>query len=290
MLNLETIHQERPIVNEWSSVLERLSIDSNWQQAVSYLSSVEQSQGITLQRLWQLLDQAWDELRLKNTYPVGSEAFLHHYYQHPIWLINATFCESYEATINDRLAAVRLVTHVNPRKILDFGGGIGTVSRLCSHFIPQAEVIDLVDITEFRHTIKHYLADYHNIRVLAASEGPYDAIISTEVLEHLTNPVETIIKINRLLRTGGAFSGSWSFMPVIKSHLPQNFHLHRTMPWIIRCLGFGFYGFERRGSMVFGFVKHSNVSPIMIKKARLLEKVARLPIPIEKILLLLKGL
>jgi hypothetical protein len=62
------------------------------------------------------------------------------------------------------------------------------------------------------------------------------------------------------------------------------------MFWIIRSLGFGFYGFERRGSTVYGFVKTSDVTPQMIKNARLLELFSRLPIPLDRLLLALRGL
>ncbi|MHC5673732.1 class I SAM-dependent methyltransferase [Nostoc sp.] len=204
--------------------------------------------------------------------------------------MNAAFSESDESTISDRLAAVRLISHVQPSKILDFGGGIGTVSRLCSINLPQAEKIDLVDITEFRHIIQQHLADFKNIRILEKPEPLYDAVISTEVLEHLIDPIETMIEINTLLRIGGAFAASWSFAPCMQCHLPQNFHLRSLMFWIIRSLGFGFYGFERRGNTVYGFVKTSDVTPQMRRNARLIEFCARLPIPVDRLLLMLRGL
>ena len=284
---------DQPLVYSWQEAVSRLSIDNRWQQTTKYLTSSEQINRPELQRIWSILDEGWQEVeeRIKNkTTKYELLELLHEYYQHPVWLINAAFSESDEATISDRLAAVRLISHVQPRKILDFGGGIGTVSRLCSITIPQAEEIDLVDITEFRQVIKQYLADFKNIQVLEQPNPPYDAVISTEVLEHLTDPVDAIIQINQLLRIGGAFSASWSFAPGIECHLPQNFHLRRLRFWIIRSLGFGFYGFERRGSTVYGFVKTSDATPQMIKKARLLELCSRLPIPLDRLLLTLRGL
>ena len=284
---------DQPLVYSWQEAVSRLSIDNRWQQTIKYLTASEQINRPELQRIWSILDEGWQEVeeRIKNkTTKYELLELLHEYYQHPVWLINAAFSESDEATISDRLAAVRLISHVQPRKILDFGGGIGTVSRLCSITMPQAEEIDLVDITEFRQVIKQYLADFKNIQVIEKPNSPYDAVVCTEVLEHLTDPVEAIIQINQLLRIGGAFSASWSFGPCIKCHLPQNFHLRRLMFWIIRSLGFGFYGFERRGRTVYGFVKNSDATPQMIKKARLLELFSRLPIPLERLMLMLRGL
>jgi 2-polyprenyl-6-hydroxyphenyl methylase/3-demethylubiquinone-9 3-methyltransferase len=279
------------LVYSWKETFSRLNIDDRLQQATTkYLTLSEQENGLDLRRICSILDKVWQEDIEDKITKYDLLELLHEYYQHPAWLINAAFCESDEATISDRLAAVRLISHVQPRKILDFGGGIGTVSRLCSITMPQAEEIDLVDITEFRQVIKQYLADFKNIQVLEQPNPPYDAVISTEVLEHLTDPVEAIVQINQLLRIGGAFSASWSFGPGIKCHLPQNFHLRRLMFWIIRSLGFGFYGFERRGSKVYGFVKTSDVTPQMSKNARLLELCSRLPIPLDRLLLMLRGL
>jgi 2-polyprenyl-3-methyl-5-hydroxy-6-metoxy-1,4-benzoquinol methylase len=283
----------QPLVYSWQETVSRLSVDNRWQEAIQYLTPSEQINGLKLQRIWSILDEGWKEVQEQiNTQRSKSELpnLLYHYYQHPVWLINAAFSESDEATISDRLAAVRLISHVKPSKILDFGGGIGTVSRLCSITLPQTEEIDLVDITEFRYIIKQYLADFKNIRVLEEPNPPYDAVISTEVLEHLIEPVEAVIRINRLLRIGGAFSASWSFAPGIQCHLPKNFHLRRLMFWIIRSLGFGFYGFERRGSTVYSFVKTADVTHQMIINAQLFELCSRLPLPLERLMLMLKGL
>lgn len=280
--------QENSIIYEWSDVLNKL-VPS--EITLKYLNSSQITHGITLQELWYILDEAWNEL-LKDptTRNQNLSDFLFNYYQNPVWLINAAFSESDPNTINDRLSAIRLVSHVSPQKILDFGGGIGTVSRLCAISLPYTEVIDLVDITKFHNTVTQYLSSFSRIRILIEPDPPYDAIISTEVFEHLIDPIRAVYEINLLLRIGGAFAGSWSFAPGIKCHLPQNFHLKRLMPWIIRSLGFGFYGFERRGSTVYGFVKHSHATPNMLKIARFLGNLSRLPLPWDRLLLLLRGL
>ena len=274
----------------WAEIRRLLSVDPYWSQAERYLTRAELVEGISIRRLWNLLDMAWDEMLGIRKAPSDLPSFLYRYYQHPVWLINAAFSESDVETINDRLAAVRLVTHVQPRRLLDFGGGIGTVSRLCAQCIPSAESIDLLDITPFRQTSSRYLSEFPSIRINEKPNPPYDAVIATEVLEHLIDPVGAVIEINRLLRIGGAFSASWSFAPIIKCHLPQNFHLRRSMLWIIRSLGFGFYGFERRGSLVHSFIKHSEIKESMIRRARLLESLSRMALPLGRLLLLVRGM
>ncbi|MCY7333504.1 MAG: class I SAM-dependent methyltransferase [Pseudanabaena sp. CAN_BIN31] len=282
------------LVYSWQEAVSHISVNERWQDATKYLTPTEILNGITIQQIWSIIDRAWDELEEENNQKQQGKfdllEFLHDYYQHPVWLINAAFSESDPATIEDRLAAIRLISHVKPRKILDFGGGIGTVARLCANQIPEAESIDLVDITEFRHTIQQYLADYSSVRVLKEPEPLYDAVICTEVLEHLTDPIAAVADINRMLRVGGAFSTSYSFVPVIKCHLPQNFHLQFSMLWIIRSLGFGFYGFERRGSTVYSFVKHSEVTDSNLKFARSLESLSRLKLPLNRLFLLFRTL
>ena len=277
------------LVYSWLQINEYFKNIPSWKVAQGYLSELEKHEGIAIKRLWQILDQAWDELKISQNEKDLSK-FLDTYYQHPVWLINAAFSESDPSTIADRLAAIRLISHIQPEKILDYGGGIGTVARLCSLSLPNIKTIDLVDITDFHQVVQSYLSPFSNIQVLSVPQPPYDAVISTEVLEHVPDPIQTVIEINQLLRIGGGFSGSWSFAPCIKCHLPQNFHLKRLMPWIIRSLGFGFYGFERRSSGVYGYIKQAEVTPKMIRQARRLEQLSRLPLPIDRVLLLLRGL
>ena len=278
-------------VLSWSEVCENLSvIDPRWNKAISYLTPEESLNGFNINRLWEILDQVWNEMVSQSELNSYTDEFLYQYYQHPVWLINAAFSESDVSTIDDRLAAVRLITHISPKKILDYGGGIGTVSRLCSIKISEADTIDLVDISKFRNTVEKYLSGYNSIRILENPEPPYDAVISTEVLEHIINPIDFLIKINSLLRIGGAFAASWSFAPCIKCHIHYNFHLNRLMLWIIRSLGFGLYGFERRGSTVYGFVKQSDITFSMTRRTRVLSLLSHIPLPIDRIMLALRGL
>jgi ubiquinone/menaquinone biosynthesis C-methylase UbiE len=286
MVDLKSSAQ--PLVYPWEQMLALLSADVQGPKALSYLSSVEVKQGINLTRLWKILDQGWDETEVLANEDFSQ--FLHSYYQHPVWLINAAFSESDPDTISDRMAAVRLIDHVKPQKVLDFGGGIGTVARLCSLLLREVQYVDLVDISDFRDTVQKHLQPFTNIRVLEHPEPPYDAIISTEVLEHLPDPIQAVVDMNKLLRVGGSFAASWSFAPCIKCHLPHNFHLNRLMHWIIRVLGFGFYGFERRGSPVYGYIKQADVTPAMVQQARRLEQLSRLPLPTDRVLLLLRGM
>ena len=274
----------------WHDMICLLQEDPVWPQAQKYLIKDEKANGIDLPRLWCILDQGWFELQKTSKYSPYSEAFLGEYYNHPVWMINAAFSESDQDTISDRQAAIRLIEHVAPERILDFGGGIGSAARLCADRFSAAKNIDVLDISPFYETTRRHLSKFKNIRVLAKAQPPYDAVLCTEVLEHVSNPISLLVDLNKMLRIGGALSVSYSFAPGIACHIPKHFHLQPIMIWVIRCLGFGFYGFERRGSTVYGFVKNSEISSATLKKAKLLAKLACLPFPMSRLLFAIKGL
>jgi len=93
-------------VLSWSEVCEKLDkIDPRWKTVISYLTPEEIKNGINIYRLWNILDQAWNEMVSKSELYAYTDEFLYQYYQHPVWLINAAFSESDVSTIEDRLAA-----------------------------------------------------------------------------------------------------------------------------------------------------------------------------------------
>lgn len=276
------------LVYSWSEMLRRIQSDPRSEKALSYLHDDEKQKGLALPRVWAILDQGWDECS-RQAKPANDRAdFFRAYYDHPVWLINGAFSESDPETITDRLAAVRMVAHVEPKRVLDYGGGIGTVSRLCAEKLEGVESIHLVDISRYSDTTRAHLKEFPAIQVLSEAKPPYDAVISTEVFEHVPDPIAAVAEINSLLRVGGALSASWSFVPVIKCHLAENLHFNNVMLWIVRALGFGFYGFERRGTSVYGFVKHSDVTPAMLNRARRLASLARF-LPVDRLLTAVRG-
>jgi SAM-dependent methyltransferase len=269
-------------------MLRRIQADPRGARALSYLRPDELRDGIALPRVWEILDAGWDECLKGSGNDTARGEFLKAYYEHPVWLVNGAFSEADPGTIADRLAAVRLVAHVNPERVLDYGGGIGTVSRLCAQTVDGVKKVHLIDISRYSETAREHLREFPKVEVVSEAQPPYDAVIATEVFEHVPDPIATVAEINALLRIGGALAASWSFVPEIKCHLPENFHFNRVMLWIVRALGFGFYGFERRGSCAYGFVKHSDLTPAMVTRARRLAKAAKL-LPVDRLLTALRG-
>ena len=273
----------------WEAAIDSLRPDPLWAASERLLEGSELKHGISFSRLFEVLNTAWIQV-IGNGSRTPQFEDLQRYYSHPAWLINAAYIESDPLAIADRSAAVRLVQHVAPRRVLDFGGGLGTVSRLCARHFPSEVEIDLLDVSAFQTTARSRLAEFRNIRVVEEPVPPYDAVICTEVLEHVLDPLGVVKTINSLLRPGGAFAASWSFAPGLDCHLPQNFHLNQAMLWIVRALGFGFYGFERRGSTVYSFVKTNNITSRHSAAASLLELLARIHFPLNRLLCALRGI
>ncbi len=275
-----------PKVYRWKEMMDRVRSDARFGRAIQYLSPIEQEEGISLTRLWSILDAAWNELDVK---PEKQEA-LAEYYRHPAWLLNSAFSESDSETISDRAATARLIAHARPATVLDFGGGIGTCARVCVETLPGIIRADVLDAPEYADSAKNHLAHLPAVRIVERPDPPYDAALCCEVLEHVADPIACIRSLNASLRPGGVLGASWSFAPGLKCHLPQHFHLRHGMLWVVRTMGFGFYGMERRASPSFSFIKQRECDDQMEAQARRLAKLFAIPLPLHRILLLLRGL
>jgi 2-polyprenyl-3-methyl-5-hydroxy-6-metoxy-1,4-benzoquinol methylase len=95
--------------------------------------------------------------------------------------------------------------------ILDIGPGHGFFSYLVKKEFPNYEKIDIVDISEtsLEMTQKIIGFDDEKIRYIKKDifdyedSNKYDFIVLGEVLEHLDNPKEILIKLSKLLNPGG---------------------------------------------------------------------------------------
>ena len=98
-------------------------------------------------------------------------------------------------------------------KMLDVGPGHGFFSYLVKKNFPNYEKMDLVDISEtslsMTKTIIGFDGDrikYYNKDIFLFDEiSKYDFIVLGEILEHLDNPKEILVKLSRLLSDNGLF-------------------------------------------------------------------------------------
>lgn len=114
------------------------------------------------------------------------------------------------------------------KSILDIACGVGYGSRLLKDSLPAALVTGVdssVDAIEYAND--RYALPGLTFRVadgMTFDDGPFDAVVSLETIEHLPDPQPFIQRITtRLLRPGGIFIGS---VPVTPSMDANPHHLH----------------------------------------------------------------
>lgn len=197
---------------------------------------------VCVQDVWRSMDATWDQLGCDQTRPESPE--VDHFYDHPVWLLNGAFVEldalskghrqAIVEWIGERLCTGRLKDH--SIRVLDYGGGFGTLARIIAESVPNAHV-DLFE--PFAHrAVWDAASDFPNLDVVAELKGPYDFVVAQDVFEHLPQPLASLREISALLRPGGFLIAVNNFTSCIKAHLPQTFHLRWTFWLFARLMGF----------------------------------------------------
>jgi SAM-dependent methyltransferase len=193
----------------------------------------------TLDQLWQLMDQAWLESGCNNLQPQPES--LADFYSHPIWLLNGMFVEQHAVSMGHRQAITDAVSALNPEKVLDFGGGFGTLARLLAAALPQSEIA-VCEPYPPRHGIES-CKPFANIRfVPELSPQSVDVLVSTDVLEHVPDPLALLASMVDAVRPGGHLLIANCFYPVILCHLPCTFHLRDSFDAFCQALGLELLG------------------------------------------------
>ncbi len=94
-----------------------------------------------LENIWQLMDMVWDEYDCNNKTLNWDN--IDKFYSHPVWLLNGLFIEQHALSMQHRNAISDWIANNSSiNKILDYGGGFGTLARLIADKNPSL----LVDI------------------------------------------------------------------------------------------------------------------------------------------------
>ena len=248
--------------------------DLNLNQAVkneiSQLLKLVEHNKDDLENIWQLMDMVWDEYGCNNKKLNWGN--IDKFYSHPVWLLNGLFVEQHALSMQHRNAISDWIANKSSiSKILDYGGGFGTLARLIADKNPSL----LVDIYEPHPSdySKQKISDYPQIRFISNIKKKYDVLVSTDVLEHVPDPLKTFEKMILAVKNDGCLIIANNFFPVIKCHLPQTFHLRYAFNVFAKLMGLVIVGLLE-GSHATIFRKNNN-KPVNWPVVRLLEKVSK---------------
>ncbi|MBD2230088.1 class I SAM-dependent methyltransferase [Phormidium tenue] len=228
-----------------------------------------QGEDLTLQALWHIMDQIWDEMQCDNKAP--DIAKLKSYYQHPVWLLNGLFIENHDVSLKCRAAISDWIVQEKRTKILDFGGGFGTLARMIAEKSANA-VIDIYEPFPAQAALKS-CQGYSNIAFVNQLESEYQCLVSTDILEHVPDPLSLLAKMISLVEVNGYLIIANHFYPSIKCHLPETFHLRFSFNHLATAMGLKMVDYCH-GSHATIYLKTST-QPIDWVKVRQIERQSR---------------
>jgi 2-polyprenyl-3-methyl-5-hydroxy-6-metoxy-1,4-benzoquinol methylase len=204
--------------------IEDVRISEEEKSEIKDLLSRPQENRSDLEQMWFLMDYVWDMNNCNNT-NLNAEA-IQKFYSHSVWLLNGLFIEQHELSLKHRQAISDWIVSHDFKKIVDFGGGFGTLARMVAEKKNDITIY-LYEPHSSRFGIKR-TEDFHNIIIIENLGDGYDCLVSTDVLEHVSNPLELLWMMIRSVKTEGYLVIANNFYPIIKCHLPATFHLRYT--------------------------------------------------------------
>ena len=184
------------------------------------------------------MDQIWVAC---NFHKSVSPQQLSEYYSHPVWLLNGLFIEQHHISMQHRHAIGHWINQQKKIKsVLEYGSGFGTLARTIAQNDPGITV-------HIHEPYPHPLAvtrisEYPNIQFVSGLSGKYDCLVSTDVLEHVHDPLQILSKLIATVKNQGFLLLANNFYPVIKCHLSQNYHFRYTFSFFTWLMGMDLIG------------------------------------------------
>lgn len=188
---------------------------------------------LNLNSLYKLMDQVWDEMGCDNKNL--DQHKLSTFYKHPVWLLNGLFIEQDEESLSHRNSISDWIAQNSVTHILDFGGGFGTLARMIAQKNEKA-IIDIYEPYPNNLAISKCSA-YSSINFVDNLDRKYDCLVSTDVLEHVPDPLDLFDKMIQCVNINGYLLIGNCFKPVIKCHLPSTFHFLKTFNQFAEAMG-----------------------------------------------------
>lgn len=240
-------------------------------------STISLEQSLDIKQLWNLMDRVWDEIGCDSNDPDSQK--ISEYYQHPIWLLNGSFTESDPLSISHRKSISTWVSQQHINSILDFGGGFGTLARMISDATEQVTV----DICEPYPSdeARSRCQNYPRIKFVNALGENYECLVSTDVLEHVPDPLKLFAEMIAAVKQDGYLVIANHFYPCIKCHLPTTFHLRYSFDRFAEMMGLEVVG-PCEGSHATIYRKSGDVQ-VDWKKLRRMELKSRFLFPLREL-------
>ena len=186
-----------------------------------------------LSQMWYLMDLIWDDHNCDNKNlnwdSIGK------FYSHPVWLLNGLFIEQHEVSMGHRHAISDWIVKNNFKNVVDYGGGFGTLARL----IAEKNTSIKMNIYE-PHPSEFGLkraSEFNNINIIEKLDSNYDCLMSTDVLEHVSDPLNDFSNMIKSVKLNGYLVMANAFSPMIKCHLPQDFHFRYSFNQFAKMMG-----------------------------------------------------
>jgi 2-polyprenyl-6-hydroxyphenyl methylase/3-demethylubiquinone-9 3-methyltransferase len=232
-----------------------------------------------LDQLIYLHDLIWDDYGCDNKKLNWDKIGL--YYNHPVWILSGLFIEQDNTSMGHRHAISEWIFENNLKNIVDYGGGFGTLARLVAQkdkninmniYEPHPSELGLKRVAEFK-----------NIYIIDKLDLNYDCLMSTDVLEHVPDPLKTFSEMVRSVKKNGYLVVANHFYPFGECHLPQTFHFRYSFNYFAIMMGLKTVGILK-GSHATIFIKNKEIEPNW-KKIRFYERLSKFIFPSLNILI-----
>lgn len=186
-----------------------------------------------LNQMWYLMDLIWDDFGCDNKKLNWDH--IDKFYKHPVWLLNGLFIEEDPVSTGHRRAITDWVTAKGCNNVVDYGGGFGTLARMIAGENPGIRVT-IYEPHPSQFAIDRSM-ELENIKLTGTLQSGYDCLISTDVLEHVPDPLQNFSDMIGSVKDGGYLIIANAFFPMIKCHLPQTFHFRHSFNLFARLMG-----------------------------------------------------
>lgn len=226
-----------------------------------------------LEQMWYLMDLIWDDYKCDNKNLNWEN--IGKFYSHPVWLLNGLFIEQHSVSMVHRNSISDWIVKNEFKNIVDYGGGFGTLARLVAEKDKNIQM-NIYEPHPSEFGLKR-ASEFENINIIGKLESNYDCLMSTDVLEHVPDPLNNFAEMIKSVKLNGYLVIANAFFPIIKCHLPQDFHFRYSFNIFAKMMGLEVIGIlEDSHATIFKKIK--KVEPNW-SKIRLYEKLSKVLFP-----------